>query len=119
MYELTIGDQRYIEESLTTWMMYINPIVSSMDSVPKELKDKISELSDRYVDEFYDFYEKKKDEDESLHADEIKNAFDEIWEKEHEEFFDMDKLFKKCSKKELKKAESAIKDAKEAFSYQE
>lgn len=117
MYDLTIGDQRYIEESLTIWWMYINPILSSMKAVPQELTKKLRELAEQYVEEFSDFYMKKKEEDESLHADEIKNAFDEKWSKEHEEFYDMDKLFSGCDVESLKEAEPAIEDAKKAFRY--
>ena len=115
MYELTIGDQRYIGEALTTWNMYINPIINSMREVPDEVADRLEGLKSQYIDEFSVFFQDKKNEDESLHADEIHEAFDEIWREKHPEFFDMDKLFAGCSESRLSSAEKAISEAKAVF----
>ena len=115
MYELTIGDERYIEESLTIWKMYINPVLSSLNESAEEFELKISGLEKQYVEEFYNYFSKKKEEDESLHADEIKALFDEVWSKELEEFYDMDKLFMGLDEENLKNAKAAIDEAKKAF----
>ena len=115
MYELTIGDQRYIEESTIPWRMYINSILFPMKDVPAETTDAITAIEKQYTDDFYVFFEQKKAEDESLHADEIREAFDTVWGKEHPEFYDMDKLFSGCGEEDLKKAAAAIEDAKTAF----
>ena len=115
MYELTIGDQRYIGEALTTWNMYINPIINAMNEVPDEVADRLEGLKSQYIDEFSVFFQDKKNEDESLHADEIHDAFDEIWREKHPEFFEMDKLFAGCSDSLLSSAEKAISEAKVVF----
>ena len=115
MYELTIGDQRYVEESLTIWRMYINPIINSLNEAPSKLTDRLRELESQYIEEFYAFYKEKKEENENLHADAIHNAFDDVWSEKHPDFYDMDKLFEGLSDEDMKRAEKAINKAKEAF----
>ena len=115
MYELKIGDMIYIEDSVRPWRMVIDPILSSMGTAPKELEKRIDEMESAYKEEFTGFYVKKKSEDETLYTNEIQNNFDEIWEKKHPEFYDVDKLLAGCSEEALKKAAAAIAEAKEAF----
>ena len=66
MYELTIGDERYIEESLTIWKMYINPVLSSLNESAEKFELKISELEKQYVEEFHNFFSKKKEQQNKL-----------------------------------------------------
>ncbi len=115
MYELTMGDQRYIADATTAWKMYVNPILVSMESVPKTVSDRIKELEESYISEFWVYYREAMDKDDTLLAGEVQRDFEEEWTKKHPEYYDMDLLFKGCSKTALKKAETAMAEAKEAF----
>ena len=115
MYELKTGDIMYIEESVRPWRMFIDPVLSSMKAVPKEVTERIDTLEEAYREEFFDYYRKKKSEDETLYTGEIQNAFQKEWEEKHPEFFDVDKLFESCSEDDLKNAFAALKEAREAF----
>ena len=115
MYELKTGDIMYIEDSVRPWRMIIDPILSSMKTVPGELEKKIEELETAYKEELFEFYRNKKTEDETLYTNEIQKAFEQEWEKKHPEFYDMDKLLASCSEEDLKNAADAIAEAKKCF----
>ncbi len=115
MYELTMGDQRYIAESLTTWKMYINPILGTMGEVPQDVEDNINQLAEAYLRDFESFYQEKMNEDETLLSSEVQYAFEQIWIKDHPQMFDIDALLTGCSEEALKQAEKEISDAREAF----
>ena len=60
---------------------------------PEDAEHRIRDLEAAYREEFFDFYRKKKSEDQTLYSSEIHNAFDRVWEEKHPEFFDIDRLF--------------------------
>ncbi len=115
MAELTSGELRYIDESLNTWRFWISEISGYMDEVPAEVKKHIDELSDQFKAEFVKFFAAEKDKNPNPNGGEISAAFDEQWNKEHPEFFDMKALFSGCSASDLEKAAEAIKKAEDFF----
>ena len=115
MYELRTGDIMFIEDSVRPWRMYVDPILFSMKAVPEAVSKRIKDLEDAYKDKLFFYYREKKTEDETLYSNEIQSEFDEAWEKEHPEFFDMEKLFDGCSDEDLKNASALIAETNEVF----
>ena len=115
MYELTMGDQRFIADATTVWRMYVNPILVSMESVPQEVTGRIETLEESYKSEFWVYYREAMGKDDTLLAGEVQRDFESEWTKKHPEYYDMDLLFSGCGKAELKKAEEAMKEVKKAF----
>ena len=115
MYELTTGDERYVQESMYVRNGYLHPILNEMESVPAEVRERIDGLSEAYVNEFHEYYINAKTENEKLHAGEIHNGFDEKWNAAHPDFYNVDALLEGCSEEDIKKADALIKMAKEAF----
>lgn len=115
MYKLTEGDLRLIDESVRPWQMTVYPVLQQMEELPEEVGSAIKNLSDQYKTELMDFYSKAMDEDPGSLADPIFRRFDEKWEKDHPEYYDMDRLFEKAGDADKDRAFEAIKAAKEFF----
>ena len=116
MYELTLGDRRFIEDAVTPWKMYIYPIVDMMENVPESVTDRIDELINSYKNDFTAFYISAYDKDETLLANRVMYDFETEWLRDHPEYYDIDKLFSECSDEDKKKAEPEMAKAREAFS---
>lgn len=91
--ELTMGDLRYINESANSFMMEAGMTLGKYKEVPQDLKDRIDELKAGFVREFGEYFRKEREAGNTKDADELLNDFDGIFEKEHPEFYDMEKLF--------------------------
>ena len=115
MYKLTTGDLRLIDESIRPWQMSINPVLEKMEELPAEVSETIKTLSEQYRTELQDFYCKAMDKDNRRLADPIFREFDEKWDKEHPEFYDVDRLFEKATAADKEKAAEELKSAKEFF----
>lgn len=89
MRELTPGELRYINESTDGWRMYI---YSKKQEMTPEIQERMSELSTAYKEAFYAFYEDALQKGEVYDSDAVLKDFNEIYEKEHPEFFDIDAL---------------------------
>ena len=114
MYELTSGDQRYISDTVMQWRYSIDTITEELSELPESVKDRIS-----YLVEFSTFYIEEMDKDDTLLAGQIQRSFEEKFGKENPDFFDIGKLFEKCSDEDKKKAEALIKAATETNSAEE
>ena len=55
-------------------------------------KDRIYALEKQYKEELYEFYVTVRKESSEKDADEIFAEFDEKWDREHPEFYDMQRL---------------------------
>ncbi|MCR5487147.1 MAG: hypothetical protein K6F35_06410 [Lachnospiraceae bacterium] len=115
MYKPTLGDLRLIDESTRAWHMVIDPILEKMEELPEEILQTIKSLSGQYSAELQDFYCKAMEEDGGRLADPIFREFDEKWDKEHPEFYDVDKLFEKASDQDKERAKDVMAAAREAF----
>ena len=115
MYKLTSGDLRLIDESVRPWQMTIGPVLIKMEELPGEVSELIRSLSDQYREELKSFYRDAMDKDSGSLADPIFREFDEKWDKEHPEFYDMDRLFEKASDADKERAAEELKAAKEFF----
>ena len=92
MIELTSGELRDINESTNGWRMMINDAIGNMSDVSDETKERIYALEKQFKEELYEFYVAAKGGFKQIDADEIFFEFDEKWNKEHPEFYDMKKL---------------------------
>ena len=115
MYNPTTGDLGLIDESVRPWQMAINPVLSKMEELPAEISESIRNLSEQYRAELKDFYCTAMDKDNKRLADPIFREFDEKWDKEHPEFYDVDRLFEKATAADKEKAVEELKSAKEFF----
>ena len=113
MYKLTTGDLRLIDESTRAWQMTIDPVLAIMEELPREVLETIAGLSDKYKEGLKEYYLKAMTENDRRLADPVFLEFDQKWEKEHPEFYDMDKLFEKASAADKERAKEALKTAKE------
>ena len=90
MREISMGEMRYLEESANAWKMEV------YGRLKKELTDeeetKIKEMARAYVEAFSDYYKNAIAEDENRDTYDIQSEFDEVYEKEHPEFYDIDAL---------------------------
>ncbi len=91
MRELTLGEKRFIDESTNGWKM---DIYSRNQEITPEIEKRISELAEAYEDAFYAFYKDALQKEEVLNADAIQRDFDEAYEKEHPEFYDVEALLR-------------------------
>ena len=109
MIELTLGQQRAIEESTQSWKMLIASVVGSMDSVPEDLSKKIDGLEADYKKAFGEYYAQAIESQDGRDVDELADAFDDKWAGEHPEFYDMRLLFADCGEDALKAADEVMK----------
>ena len=63
----------------------------NMFDVSDETKERIYALEKQFKEELYEFYVAAKGGSKQIDADEIFFEFDEKWNKEHPEFYDMNK----------------------------
>ncbi|MCR5726441.1 MAG: hypothetical protein K6G24_03145 [Lachnospiraceae bacterium] len=115
MYKPTTGDLRLIDESVRPWQMTIYPVLEKMEELPAEVNETIKNLSEQYKKELEDYYCKAMDKDKGSLADPIFREFDEKWDKEHPEFYDVDRLFEKAGAADKKRAAEELKAAKDFF----
>ncbi len=115
MYKLTTGDLRLIDESIRPWQMTIYPVLEKMEELPGEVTEAINKLSEQYRKELQDFYCEAMEKNSGRLADPIFREFDEKWDKEHPEFYDVDRLFEKAGAADKKRAAEELKAAKEFF----
>ena len=115
MYKPTIGDLRLIDESIRPWQMTIFPILEKMEELPAEVNETIHTLSEQYKKELQEFYCEAMDQNNGRLADPIFREFDEKWDKDHPEFYDVDKLFEKASAADKERAAEELKAAKDFF----
>lgn len=115
MYKLTTGDLRLIDESIRPWQMTIYPVLEKMEELPGEVNEAINDLSVQYRKELQDFYCAAMDKNSGSLADPIFREFDEKWDKEHPEFYDVDRLFEKAGAADKERAVEELKAAKEFF----
>ena len=108
MRELTEGDLRYINESTNSWQMLVDGIMNSMDNIPEEVTGHIGLLQEQYIEEFGEFFAAAVEAGTDKDADGLLGEFDNKWNTDHPEFYDMKALFSACSKEDLEKAADAI-----------
>jgi hypothetical protein len=96
--ELTTGDLRYINESANSFRMEAEIESGKYKEVPQELKDRIDELGTVFVSEFGEYFRREREAGNTKNADGLLYDFDESFEKEHPEFYDMEKLFEGCER---------------------
>lgn len=84
MRELTPGEMRYIYESTNGWRMHI---YSQSQGLTKEDEERMDELEQAYREAFYAYYEAALKKGEVQDSDALNREFEEIYEKEHPEFF--------------------------------
>ncbi len=116
--ELTLGELRFVEESLNVWKQYVYEIKDLMDEFPPELSKHLRELSDRYKEEFKKYYMAEKEKNPNVTSDAALAAFDAGWDDVCPEFYDVKALFSSCSAADLEKASAAIEEAVNAFKLQ-
>lgn len=115
MYELTIGELRYINESTTIWKMLTQRVKDSMGQVPSEITEKLRESEKAYIEELRKYYIDTKEQGTNKNSDEIAAEFDDLWVEKHPDFYDMRKLFAECNSEELAKAEDAFRFAEDYY----
>ncbi len=115
MYELKMGELRYIMEITRPWQMYMDPILAKMEDDKTKARETINAYEEMYTKEFQEYYVKRKTEDEGLHGDEIYGEFEEMFRKDHPEFYDVDEIFSSCTEEDKKRAEKQLSDAREAL----
>lgn len=115
MYKLTTGDLRYIAQATTPWKMTIDTVLTKMEAIPDVVKERIENLTEKYKEELGEFYLKALNEDEDRLVDSILFEFDNQWDKDHPEYYDIDLLIKECSKKDKENAKDAIESVKAIF----
>jgi ribosomal silencing factor RsfS len=98
--ELTIGDLRYINESANSFIMETNMESGKYKEIQQDLKDHIEELKTGFVKEFGEYFRREREAGSTKDADGLLYDFDEIFGEEHPEFYDMEKLFEGCERKE-------------------
>ncbi len=94
MSELTIGDLRYIDESVNSWKMQIDMLLQAREPASEDVLKRIDELENLYKEDFSVFFRKAREEGTEKNAVEIQNAFDDEWEKKHPDFYDLEQLLK-------------------------
>ncbi len=109
MIELTLGQQRAIEESTQGWRMLIASVGGSLSDVPEDLRKKIDGLEADYKKAFGEFYTQAVEAQDDRDDDELADAFDEKWATDHPEFYDMRLLFADCGEDALKAADEVMK----------
>ena len=90
MRELTTGEMRMVSESANGWKMVIYQKVG--DDISDALRERMSQLASGYVAAFMDFYKKAVEKAGDHDPDDIQSEFDEMYQKEHPEFYDIDAL---------------------------
>ncbi len=78
-------------ENITRYMKLLSN-AGNMSDVSDETKERIYALEKQFKEELYEFYVAAKGGSKQIDADEIFFEFDEKWNKEHPEFYDMKKL---------------------------
>lgn len=116
MYKPTTGDLRLIDESVRPWQMTVFPVLEKMQELPAEVSEAIRALAEQYKKELREYYCDALDKDSGKLADPVFREFDEKWDKEHPEFYDIDRLFEKADAADKERAAEELKAAKEFFS---
>lgn len=78
-------------DNITRYMKLLSN-AGNMFDVSDETKERIYALEKQFKEELYEFYVAAKGGSKQIDADEIFFEFDEKWNKEHPEFYDMKKL---------------------------
>ena len=115
MYTPTSGDLRLIDESVRSWQMTIGPVLKKMEELPAEVSESIKNLAAQYREELKDYYCKAMDQNPGSLADPVFREFDEKWDKEHPEFYDMDRLFEKAGAADKERAAKELRAARDFF----
>ncbi|MBP5309918.1 MAG: hypothetical protein J6W58_01700 [Lachnospiraceae bacterium] len=92
MIELTSGELRDINESTNGWRMMVDDAIGKMTGVSDETKKHIDALEKQFKEELSEFYMAAKGGSEQIDADDIFAEFDEKWNEEHPEFYDLKRL---------------------------
>ena len=94
MRELTMGERRNIAEAANGWKMEI--YTNSEQPISKEKEDRIEQMATAYTTSYLDYYKNAvaAAADGKVNAVAVANAFNEMYKKEHPDFFDMDALIK-------------------------
>ena len=94
---LTMGEERFIEESTAGWGMSVREALLKYTEIPDSVQEMLMKLEASYVENFRAFYtEAKKKEGDAINAAKVQYDFDEKWNGVHPEFFDFDKLLSDC-----------------------
>lgn len=89
---LTLGEKRYVYESTNSWRMYI---YSQSVELSKEDEACMRKLEDGYQDAFYSYYENALKIGEVYNSGALQAEFEEVYKKEHPEFFDIEALIRR------------------------
>ena len=92
MKELTMGELRFLGESADGWKMAV--YAKSEGKLSDAAKEKMDRLAEAYVEAFTAFYEEAAAKTDQRDTDELQESFEEVYRKEHPEFFDIDTLIK-------------------------
>ena len=92
MRELTVGELRYIDESVNPWKMQIHSKIENIEELPESVFQRMADLEKEFKDRFYEFYKKAVDEGTTLDSDQLLKQFEESFVKDHPEFWDMEAL---------------------------
>ena len=92
MKELTMGEERFLSESADAWKMEI--YAKSEGELSDALKEKINGMAKAYVEAFTAFYKEEAAKTDERDTDVLQGAFEDKYQKEHPEFFDIDALIK-------------------------
>lgn len=90
MRELTMGEMRMISECTNGWKMMIYQRVG--DDIPDALKAKMKQLASDYEAAFMEYYKEAVEKAGDREPDEFLGDFDEVYKKDHPEFYDIDAL---------------------------
>ena len=113
--ELTIGQQRTIQESTMAWSMYLSTVEDAMSEVPKSVRAKIRALEEEYIEAFGEYYTQSIEAGDGRYDNEVEADFVRKWAAEHPEFFDVRTLYAECGEDVLKEAEQAIRNVESTF----
>ena len=92
MKELTMGEKRFLNESADGWKMAV--FAKAKGVVSEKLDAKMDQLADAYVKAFTEFYTKAAGDAAQTDTDRLQMEFEDVYRKEHPEFFDIDALVK-------------------------
>lgn len=92
MKELTMGELRFLGESADGWKMAV--YAKSEGQLSAAARDKIDRLADAYTEAFTEFYKEEASGTDQRDTDVLQERFEEVYRKEHPEFFDIDTLIK-------------------------
>ena len=90
MRELTTGEMRMLSESANGWKMTIYQKAGG--NISDALTERMDQLASDYEAAYTDYYKKAVEKAGDHQPEDIQTEFDEMYQKEHPEFYDIEAL---------------------------